>query len=96
MPAGLFAAPPARQQTTGGLEGIAKDAQQQNLPGVRVQVRNANGQLVATGTTNSTGSFAFTGMPPGTYTIELLDAAGNIVGTSAVVTVTAGATRPSP
>ena len=92
VPAGpLRGAASSSASTTGGVEGIAKDAQQQNLPSVRVQVRNANGQLVATGTTNSTGSFAFTGMPPGTYTIELLDVAGNIVGTSAVVTVTSGA-----
>ncbi len=91
VPVSLVAAP-ARQLTTGGVEGLAKDAQQQNLPNVKVQVRNANGQLVATGTTNSSGSFAFTGMPPGSYTIELLDAAGNIVGTSAAFAVTAGAT----
>lgn len=97
MPAGSFAATPkapaARQgQATGGLQGVAKDAAQQNLSGVKVQVRGPNGQLVATGTTNASGSFSFAGLNPGSYTLEIVDAAGNIVGTSAAVTVTAGAT----
>lgn len=96
MPVGIFAAAakaPARQgQTTGGLQGVARDAAQQNLSGVKVQVRGPNGQLVSTGTTNSSGSFSFAGLNPGSYTIEIVDAAGNIVGTSAAVTVTAGAT----
>jgi carboxypeptidase family protein len=91
---GLLAAGSGRQQqsTTGGIQGVARDAQQQNLPGVRIQVRASNGQLVATGTTNSGGAFSFAGLNSGTYTIEVLDAAGNIVGTSALVAVTAGAT----
>jgi hypothetical protein len=40
--AGLLAAPPARQQQpAGALQGVARNAQQQNLAGVRVQVRAA-------------------------------------------------------
>ena len=97
MPVGVFAAaapkPAIRQgQTTGGLQGVAKDAAQQNLSGIKVQVRGPNGQLAATGTTTSSGSFSFAGLNPGSYTIEIVDAAGNIVGTSAAITVTAGAT----
>ncbi len=88
-PGRLFAAP-AGQQTSGGIQGVAKNAQLQNLSGVRVQVRGSNGQLVATGTTNASGSFSFAGLDPGLYTIEILDAAGNIVGTSAAVSVTGG------
>ena len=93
MPAGLAAAAMGVQgQTTGGMQGVAKDAVQQNLSGVRVQVRMPNGQLAAAGTTNAQGSFSFAGLQPGSYTVEVLDAAGNIVGTSASVSVTAGAT----
>jgi hypothetical protein len=91
--AGLLAAPPARQQQpAGALQGVARNAQQQAMPAVRVQVRASNGELVASGTTNAEGAFSFAGLPPGTYTIEVLDAAGKIVGTSAAVAVTAGAT----
>ena len=93
MPIGLFAAASARQeQATGRIQCVAKDAAQQNLPGVRVQLRAPNGQLAATDTTDSTGSCSFAGLNPGNYTIEIVDAAGNIVGTSASVAVTAGAT----
>jgi uncharacterized surface anchored protein len=96
MRVGLLAAGPGRQQfqasTTGGLQGVARNSQQEKLSGVRIQVRGANGQLVVTGTTNDDGAFAFTGLNPGMYTIEVLDAAGNIVGTSASVAVAAGAT----
>lgn len=93
MPIGLGAAGKAAQnQGTGTLQGVAKDAAQQNLSGVRVQVRLPSGQLAATGTTNAQGSFSFAGLSPVNYTIEILDAAGNIVGTSAPVTVTAGGT----
>jgi hypothetical protein len=97
MPIGTFAAaakaPAARQgQTTGGLQGDAKDATQHPMPQVRVQVRGPNGELIVAGTTNANGQFAFIGLPPASYTIEIVDALGNIVGTSAAVTVTAGAT----
>ena len=98
-PVGAFTAPaagntmqgPQNPPGTGGVQGVAKDAQQQNLPGVRVQVRAANGQLAATGTTNAAGEFVFTGLNPAAYTIEIVNAAGDIVGI-ATVTVGAGAT----
>jgi hypothetical protein len=80
-----FAQPP-----TGGLQGFARNANKQTLPKVNVQVRGADGQLAATGSTNAQGAFSFSGLNPGTYTVEILDAAGRIVGTSSV-TVTAGA-----
>lgn len=97
MPVGVFAAPakaPAvlQGQTTGGLQGVAKDAAEKALPRVKVQVRGPNGQLAGTGTTNASGEFSIAGLNPGSYTIEIVDSAGNIVGTSAAVTVTAGAT----
>jgi hypothetical protein len=88
---GLATAPLAfAQPPTGGLQGFARNANKQTLPQVNVQVRGADGQLAATGSTNAQGAFSFSGLTPGTYTVEILDAAGRIVGTSSV-TVTAGA-----
>jgi hypothetical protein len=103
MPVGIYADAPARTAakpkvsvrqgpTTGGLEGVAKNASQQNLPGMKVQVRAPNGELVATGTTNAQGAFSFPSLNAGKYTIEIVDGAGNIVGTSASTAVTAGTT----
>jgi hypothetical protein len=96
-PVGAFAAAakrkPAGQSTQGGtLAGIARDASQKVLSGVVVQVRDRNGALVATSTTVGNGGFSFAGLAPGSYTLELVDAAGNIIGTSAAVSVVAGGT----
>jgi hypothetical protein len=53
-------------------------------------VRERSGALVATGEADANGAFAFVGLPPGTYTIEVVDDRGNIVGTSPAVTLLAG------
>jgi Carboxypeptidase regulatory-like domain len=97
VPASGFAAGPVRaakqssqNQSTGGVQGVAKNAQQQNLPRVRVHVRDADGKLVAVGTTNTAGEFTFAGLNPGTFTIEIVNTAGEIVGTASV-TINAGA-----
>jgi hypothetical protein len=98
-PAGVFAEGPVRgaaKQTpqnlgTGGVQGIAKNARQQNLPSVRIQVREQSGQLIATATTNSSGEFTFSGLTPGTFTVEIVNTLGEIVGTASVA-VTAGST----
>ena len=94
LPAGLFAkAAPGQDAKTGSLTGTAKDAAQQNMSGVRVQVRPVNGtSLVASGSTNAQGTFGFSALNPGQYVVEIVDAAGNIVGTSGSITVAAGAT----
>ncbi|MEP6917376.1 MAG: carboxypeptidase-like regulatory domain-containing protein [Acidobacteriota bacterium] len=100
-PVGAFATtsktPPAGQSVpTGALTGTAMDASQRALPGAHVQVRDRRGALVATGTTNGSGGFSFAGLAPGSYTIEIVSAAGDIVGTSAAVTLLAGATAVVP
>jgi hypothetical protein len=57
-----------------------------------VQLRNAStGQLVGTATTNGVGQFSFPGLNPGTYVVEVINATGQIVGTSGSVVVGAGA-----
>jgi hypothetical protein len=80
----VAAAKAARQSATGGAQGVAKDAQQQPLAKHTVQVRNvATGQLAATGTTSTAGEFAFSGLPEGTYVVEVVSAAGQMMATSA-------------
>jgi hypothetical protein len=57
-----------------------------------VQLRNlATGQLAGSTTSNVAGQFSFIGLNPGNYAVEVVNAAGQIVGTSASVAVSAGA-----
>jgi serine-aspartate repeat-containing protein C/D/E len=46
------------------------------LPGVRVDLLNAQGQVVATTTTNQHGEYSFTGLRPGIYTVREIQPTG--------------------
>ena len=82
----------AAGQANGNIYGTAKDSRNNPLSGYTVQLRNLDtGQLVATGKTGAAGGFEFTGLNAGRYVVEVVDAAGKIVGTSAQLTLTAGA-----
>lgn len=82
----------ARAQQPGSIQGLARNAQQQPLANETVQIRNvATGQLAATGTTDASGGFNFTGLPAGSYVVEVvLKKCSKIVAASAPVGVTAG------
>lgn len=85
------AAVAAQQQGTGGVQGTARSAAQQPLGNTTIQLRNATtGQLSGSATSNAAGEFTFSGINPGNYVLEIVDQAGNILGT-ATVSVTAGA-----
>ena len=91
----LFGAPaPRRGQTpTASLAGTATSSAGQTLANVTVQLRNlGTGQLAGTTTSSASGAFSFTGLPAGNFAIEVVNAAGQIIGTSASVAVAAGAT----
>ena len=79
-------------QGTGQISGIARDAQNQVLPGVRVQLRNIDsGNLVSTTKSAAvTGAFQFTGLNPGNYVAEIVDDDGKIIGTTSTMALAAG------
>lgn len=81
----------AQQAQTGGISGTATTANGQRIANARVQIVDANGNVVSTTTTRANGSFSTSGLNPGNYTVQVLGPNGAIVGTSAAVTVTAGA-----
>lgn len=85
---------PAPQEVAkaGNLNCLIRDAKQQVVSGATVRVRNAAGEIVATGTTNERGECAFPMLPVGTYTLEIVGPSGAVVGTSAPVAVTAATT----
>ena len=94
----LMAAPAMRAaraggaQATGTINGTAHSSTGQTLPNFTVRVRNLKtGEVVGSTTSNTAGSFSFTGLSPADYVVEIVNEAGTIVGTSAAVTVAAGA-----
>lgn len=83
----------AAKNQTGTLTGNAKDAEGRNLSNYTVRVRDvATGQLAGSTTSGATGQFSFTGLTPGIYVVEVVNHAGEIIGTSSAVSVAAGAT----
>ena len=78
-------------QGTGKISGLARDAQAQVLPGVKVQLRNVDtGQLVATTNAAANGAFEFAGLNPGNYIVEIVDNSGKIIGLSPATALAAG------
>src|ERR1043166_7270587 len=82
----------AQAPATAALAGTASNTGGQTLVNAAVQLRNlATGQIAGTTTSNAVGQFSFIGLNPGNYAVEVVNAAGQIVGTSASVSVAAGA-----
>jgi hypothetical protein len=76
----------------GNIDGTAKDSDGKALAAVKVQLRNVDtGALVGSTQSSATGAFSFTGVNPGNYIIEIVDAAGKVIGASSSVAVAAGA-----
>ncbi len=92
IPAGLFAAVKAgAAQELGSLNGVAQTANRVMLPNHIVQVRDVvSGRIVSSTTSSQSGAFSFTGLQPGSYVVEVIDAAGKVMGLSAPVPVSAG------
>jgi hypothetical protein len=72
--------------------GTSRDARGSTVAHVKVNLRDlGTGKLASTTTSDAVGQFSFTGLKAGTYAIELLNDAGQLIGTSAAIAVTAGA-----
>jgi len=79
-------------QATGTIAGTARAQGGQPLANSTAQLRNlATKQLVGTTTTNAQGAFSFTGLNPGQYMVEIVNAQGAIIGTTSAITLSAGA-----
>jgi len=86
------AAMAALNAATGGgaLSGSIIDRAQAPLAGLAVPLRNIDtGELVARAHTDRSGRFSFTNLKGGQYIVEVVGTSGNLVGTSAPVSVTA-------
>jgi len=89
----LLAAPaPAGQAGTGTISGSARSTSGQAMPNTTVQLRNAQtGQLAGSTTSGAAGEFTFPALGPGTYVVEVVNAVGEVVGTSTAISLTATA-----
>jgi hypothetical protein len=86
----LLAAPiRAGQAATGLIAGSAYTASGQAMSNVAVRLRNLQtGQLAAATTAGAGGQFSFAALGPGYYAVEVVNAAGAVVGTSAPIILT--------
>lgn len=74
------------------VSGTANSSTGSPLANTTVRLRQVNtGSISATSTSSATGQFTMTVANPGEYVVEVVDAAGNVIGTSAVITVAPGA-----
>lgn len=84
---------PVFAQGQGAVSGVAQSADKAPLPNFRVHVRNANtGELSGSTMSNQAGQFSFSGLQPSNYVVEIVDAAGKVVGLSPSLSVAAGST----
>jgi hypothetical protein len=87
-----FAARAGQTNGTASISGTASSSSGQTMANATVHLRNlGTGQLAGSTTSSASGQFSFFGLQAGNYTVEVLNATGEIVGTSATVTVAAGA-----
>jgi Carboxypeptidase regulatory-like domain len=81
----------AAVQNTGEISGTAV-VEGKPLQGVTIRVRNIdNGMLVGQQVTNEKGEFRFIALPAGNYVVETVAPNGTLLGTSAKISLTAGA-----
>ncbi len=94
LPRAAGAGPVRAPSPQGGtISGLAKDAKGQKLPNYKVRVRNVSTGHVTTETvSNEAAAFTFTGLAPETYVVEIVNAAGEVIGLSPAIAVAAGAT----
>lgn len=57
-----------------------EDAGEPGVPGVTVNLLDADGDVIATTITNANGNYLFNGVPDGTYTVQVTDT-NNVLGT---------------
>jgi len=84
---------PLVAQSGGTMTGVARGKYLQSVSGVNVQLRNLNtGDVAGVTVTTDAGTFTFAALPAGNYIVEVVDAAGKILGTGAPVSLAAGGT----
>lgn len=91
VPPSAWAGASAGKPQGGMVSGVALAADKTPLPNHTVQARRLDdGALAASTRTGEAGEFAFGGLAPGDYVIEIVDSGGRIVGMTPALAVAAG------
>jgi hypothetical protein len=81
-PEGVAQSAPPAAPAGSTVSGSALRTDFKPLPAATVRLRqfDSNGAVLASATTGPSGEFAFSGVPPGNYLLELVDFSGKLVG----------------
>jgi len=92
VPSAALAASQGAAQSA-AVAGTVRRANARVVPDANVQIRNVeNGDVAGRTTTDDAGTFAFAGLAPGNYVVEVVDAAGKVLGVGTPFSLTAGGT----
>ena len=84
---------PAATPAPVSINGVVVTASGRPISNGSVRARNLlTGGIANSTSTSVTGQFSLVGLEPGTYVLEVVDGAGQIIGTSPFLFATAGAT----
>lgn len=85
--------PGTRETAFSTIQVSARDSTNGILPDTAVRLRDARlGRIVGTRLTDKSGMFVFRAVDPGSYIVELLDSADNVLAASQLINVNAGDT----
>ena len=85
--------PGTRPNVLTTIQGNALSSTNGGLPDAMLRLRNArSGRIVSSQVTDKSGLFAFTGVEPGTYVIEIMSGDQAVLAASEMLTVNAGET----
>jgi hypothetical protein len=87
----VFAAGAAQAPVNSSMSGSVRNSSGRSVANTTVRLRDLEtGQLAAATTSDAAGQFSFPGLAAGSFTVEIVNAAGEIIGSSAPIAVTAG------
>ena len=93
VPSAALAASQSAGVQSSAVAGTVRRANMRVVANANVQIRNVeSGEISGRTTTDDAGAFAFAGLAPGNYVVEVVDAAGKVLGIGTPFSLTAGAT----
>jgi hypothetical protein len=87
----VFAAGAAQAPANSSMSGSVRNPSGRSIANATVRLRDLQtGQLAGTTTSDAAGQFSFPGLAAGSFTVEIVNASGEIIGSSAPISVEPG------